>query len=163
MVGQLVIVITVLDYEQRKYIKSQKINMLSAQPATYSSTFIDMLQTCTEISYKIHGMVEIELSAIPQKSLSKSHNLGKQQIYSMKNIIHNIHVIPATEDKSSYRGKRLFYVNNYIDWNQYTSLYNLDFMNTSTALVNKFSFKLQQEMMNRKAKSDGESEKELTE
>ncbi|KMU92313.1 hypothetical protein CIHG_10141 [Coccidioides immitis H538.4] len=120
-------------------------------------------QTHTGIPHKIHDMVKMELSVISQKSLLKSHNLSKQQIYFMKNIIHGAYIVPATEGKSLYRSKRLFYVNNYINWNQYTSLYNPDFMNTSTALANKLFSKLQQEMANRKAKSDREFEKELTE
>ncbi|EFW21149.1 conserved hypothetical protein [Coccidioides posadasii str. Silveira] len=100
-----------------------------------------MLQTYTEIPYKIYSMIEVELSAISQKSLSKSCNLDKQQIYFIENIICGTYIVLATEDKSLHKDKRLFDVNNYIDWDQYTSLYDSDFINTGTEgiPVNKVS------------------------
>ena len=64
--------------------------------------------------YKIHGMIELEkMHALIVKNL---HNLGANRIIEILSVIHSTHIVPKKQDKF------LFYVNNYINWNQFNQL-----------------------------------------
>jgi hypothetical protein len=43
-------------------------------------------------------------------------------MYSLENVIRSVHVIPTSAEHES------FYVNNYIDWDHYNTLYDPDFL-----------------------------------
>ena len=47
-------------------------------------------------------------------------NLGAHWIIEILLVLYNTHVVPRDQDKF------LFYINNYIDWDQFNELYDLD-------------------------------------
>ena len=72
-----------------------------------------------------HGMIEVARGR--QSNAANPRTLGSRRFYGLPSIERSAHVVPAT-----IRGKEFFYVNNYIDWGQYNSIYNPDFLSTST-------------------------------
>ena len=51
------------------------------------------------------------------------HSLASGRFYSMQSILQSAHVVPA-----GYSHSDLFYINNYVDWDQYNTLYLPDFL-----------------------------------
>ena len=47
-------------------------------------------------------------------------NLGARHIIEVSLILRNAHVVPRNQDRV------VFYVNNYIDWDQFNQLYDAD-------------------------------------
>ena len=50
-------------------------------------------------------------------------NLGAHRIIKVSSIFHGAHVVPKDQDRA------VFYVNNYIDWDQFNQLYDADWFN----------------------------------
>ena len=60
-------------------------------------------------------MIELEnMRALTTKNL---HNLGTHWIIEISLVLRSAHVVPRDQDKF------VFYVNNYIDWDQFNQLY----------------------------------------
>jgi hypothetical protein len=49
-----------------------------------------------------------------------ARNLGPCWFYNMSTILCNAHIVPGTPGT--------YYINNYVDWDQYNTLYNPDFI-----------------------------------
>ena len=47
-------------------------------------------------------------------------NLGAHRIIEVSSVLHSVHIVPRDQDRM------VFYVNNYIDWDQFNQLYNAD-------------------------------------
>ncbi len=63
-------------------------------------------------------MIEIEKMYV---LIAKNpRNLGAYQIIEISSILRGTHVVPRDQDKV------VFYINNYIDWDQFNQLYDLD-------------------------------------
>ncbi len=75
-------------------------------------------------------MVEVESWSITIEKNSR-FLIGKR-IYSLAYIIRGTHVISATLPSVQY-----WFVNNYIDWDQFNTLYNKDFKKKATRIVDK--------------------------
>ena len=63
-------------------------------------------------------------------------------MYSLENVIRSAHVIPISAEHES------FYVNNYIDWDQYNTLYDPDFLRNGKRLAKQLARQLDTEMRN---------------
>ncbi len=67
---------------------------------------------------KIHGMIELEKM---RASIAENpRNLGAHRIIEIFLVLHSVHVTPKDQDKV------VFYINNYIDWDQFNQLYDPD-------------------------------------
>jgi hypothetical protein len=63
----------------------------------------------------------------------KKRNLGSQRFYAMENILRSAYLVPAViPSDESYEA---FFVNNYIDWEQFNTLYDPDFKRTGKRLA----------------------------
>lgn len=62
----------------------------------------------------------IEFEKMRTLTANNLRNLGAYQIIEISSILQNVYVI------SRDQGKIIFYINNYIDWNQFNLLYDLD-------------------------------------
>ncbi len=77
-------------------------------------------------------MVEVEPWPI---SIGKNPRfLTGERIYSLAHIIRGAHVIPATLPPVQY-----WFVNNYIDWDQFNTLYDEDFERKGTRAADKIA------------------------
>lgn len=78
----------------------------------------------------VHGMIEIE---IPPKNTARSPRyLGRNRFYDLPTIDRSAHIVPATLTSGT-----IFYVNNYIDWDQYNTLYDPDWMTRGKQIITK--------------------------
>ena len=72
-------------------------------------------------------MIEVEPSL--ESQAKNPRKLGHRRFYEMSNVIRSAHVVPA--------GKGRSYINNYIDWDQYNTLYDVDFINNGTRVADR--------------------------
>lgn len=80
----------------------------------------------------IHGIVEVEPWPI---SLRRSPRFFTgEKIYSLAHIIRGAHVVLATLLPVQY-----WFVNNYIDWDQFNTLYDKDFETKGTRTADKIA------------------------
>ncbi len=84
--------------------------------------------------YEIHRI--IELKKIRASIAENPCNLSTHQIIEISLVLHSAHVVPKDQDKI------LFYVNNYIDWDQFNQLYDLDWMEKGIRNVDAVARKL---------------------
>ncbi len=70
--------------------------------------------------HEIHGM--IELKKMRAFIVESPRNLGAHWIIEISSILHIAHMVPRDQDKV------MFYVNNFIDWDQFNQLYDPDLM-----------------------------------
>ena len=71
-----------------------------------------------------HGVVEVERAR--PSTARNPRTLGKRRFYSLANIERSAHVVPA-----SVKGKELYYINSFVHFDQYNSIYDTDFINKS--------------------------------
>ncbi len=92
-----------------------------AHTLKYTGAMVKLLQWRQRGSVNpVHGMVEVEPWPI---TIGKNPQfLIGERIYSLVHIIRGAHVILATLPLVQY-----WFVNNYIDWDQFNTLYNKDF------------------------------------
>ncbi|KAI9840208.1 MAG: hypothetical protein M1837_001836 [Sclerophora amabilis] len=120
LLGQLQLVVTIIDHERRDAL---------GKPHVYAGALVEIWHPRNRgLSLEIHGMVEVE--RWPESRARQPRNLGQRRFYGMSTILRSAHVIPA-RDKVSY-------VNNYIDWDQYNTLYEPDFLNNGTRIAERF-------------------------
>ena len=62
------------------------------------------------------------MHALTAKNL---YNVGAHQIIEISSILYSAHIFPKDQDKF------VFYINNYIHWDQFNQLYNPDWMEKS--------------------------------
>lgn len=115
--GQVKITVTVFD-PWYPWIKS-KSSIQSAKSLFHCGALVEVLRPVNSgIPNPIHGMIEFENWG---QSFITNRNLNPRslQFHSMSTVIRSAHVVPS--------GKAgLFYINNFIDWDQYNTLYDLE-------------------------------------
>ena len=68
--------------------------------------------------YEIHRMIELKkMHVLITENL---HYLGAHQIIEISLVLYNAYLVPRDQDKF------VFYINNYIDWDQFNQLYDPD-------------------------------------
>ena len=108
---------------------------LKNKSVTYIGAFVKLynLKNGGQI-YEIHEKTELKkMRALTAKN---SCNLGAYWIIEILLVVRSVHVVPKNQDKF------VFYVNNYIDWDQFNQLYNLDWMKKRIRNVNAVAGKL---------------------
>ena len=71
--------------------------------------------------HEIHGMVELD--KWHASTAENPRNLGAHRIIEVFLVLRSAHVVPRDQDRM------VFYVNNYIDWDQFNQLYDADWFN----------------------------------
>ena len=119
LVGQLRLVVTILDHERRD---------TAGRHLRYTAALVDEMQLLNNGQpHKVHGMIEVEPSL--ESQAKNPRKLGHRRFYEMSNVIRSAHVVPA--------GKGRSYINNYIDWDQYNTLYDVDFINNGMRVADR--------------------------
>ena len=105
------------------------------KPITYTGAFVKLYkQRNRRQVYEIHGMVE--LNKWHALTAENPRNLGAHRIIEVSSILRNAHVVLRDQDRM------VFYVNNYIDQNQFNQLYDTDWFNKGIRNVNAVAHKL---------------------
>ena len=92
---------------------------LKGKPVTYTRAFVELYNWKNHGQvHEIHKMIKLEkMRALTVENLC---NLGIHQMIEISLILHSVHVIPRDQNKF------VFYINNYIDWDQFNQLYDPD-------------------------------------
>lgn len=123
LVGQLLIVVSVRDPDTHRY----DVNGESVQ---YTGALIDALKWRRGGEpHDMHGMIEAE--RVSRGRWPDSRRLGSRQLWDLATIRRSAHVVPTDEEDSS------FYINNYIDWEMYNTLYRADWETIGTRQADK--------------------------
>jgi hypothetical protein len=156
VVGQVKIIVTIFD-PQNEWQKLRSVEQLGAS-LTHCGALIETLRPVNNgIPHEIHGMIEF-------KSWGQSFtgntdiSLRGLKLYPMAAIIRSAHVIPSNR-------AGIFYVNNYIDWEQFNNLYYPQSRETEYRRAVKESNKLSEHLKHKaveilEAKKAAEEKKE---
>ena len=120
LVGQLLVTLTVVDKgcrDDRGVHPKYTGSMVATRRYRNAGKFHD-----------IHGMIEVEEWL--QSTVRTPRILTGRRFYKLTNIIRSAHLIPGR-----CNGKDIFYVNNYIDFDQFNTLYDLEFEKNGTRAV----------------------------
>jgi hypothetical protein len=128
-VGQLQVLISVvdIDYPTSKNTTSTHL--------TYHGALVDIFPLKGESidpkhwgqtlgnPHPIHGMIEVTRPLVP--TTMQPQMLKGRWFYTLDGILRSAHIVPSTNGAPDKRGDS-FYINNYIDWDQYQVLYKGD-------------------------------------
>ncbi len=93
----------------------------SNKSSVYTEVLIKRLRKRhQELSHEIHDMIKMKNWSI--NLIRNSQKLETHRFYWLTNVIQSTHVMLMNENMNIY------YVNNYIDWDQYNTLYDEDFL-----------------------------------
>ena len=92
------------------------------KPITYIGAFVELYKWRNRGQvHEINGMIELDKWHASTAENLRNH--GVHRIIEVSSILHGAHVVPRDQDRM------VFYVNNYIDWNQFNQLYDNDWFN----------------------------------
>ena len=129
-IGKLLLIVTVVDLERFT---------VKGKPITYTGAFVELYnwRNYGQV-HEIHGMVELEKWYA--STAENPRNLGAYRIIEVSSVLRSAHVVPRDQDRA------VFYVNNYIDWDQFNQLYDADWFNkgirNADVVVRKFRLAL---------------------
>ena len=114
MIGELQLVLTVKD-------EGIAGELGCTQIPKYTGALVKLLQWRQRgIIDPIHGMVEVELW--PTSVAKNQRLLTEKRIFFLAHIIRGAYVVQARAAPVQY-----WFVNNYVDWDQFNTLYNKNF------------------------------------
>ncbi len=120
--NHLNLIVTVLNH---KRLNSNKSNI-------YTEILIKHLRKWyQELLHEIHDMIEMKNWSI--NLIRNSWKLKAHWFYWLMNVIQSAHVMFMNENMNIY------YVNNYIDWDQYNTLYDEDFLKKKHQKMNELN------------------------
>jgi hypothetical protein len=121
-VGQVQAIVTVIDDSRRDS---------KGVPVHYTGAFIDLLHPKHNGHvHSVHGMVEVE--DWPQMRSQNPCNIGHCCFFDMSTILRSAHVIPTGN-------AGVYYINNYVDWDQYNTIFDPDFLMNGTQDADRIS------------------------
>ena len=122
-VGQLQLIIFVLDHA--RLVQNRE------RPRVYTGVFLEVLRWVNKrATDKVHRMLEVEKQ--PVHTAKNPRLLGARRFYNLSNIIRSVHLIPVNEKFTR------FFVNNYIDWDQYNTVYDPEFIAKRTRVADNW-------------------------
>ncbi len=120
--NHLNLIVTVLNH---KRLNSNKSNI-------YTEILIKHLRKWyQELLHEIHDMIKMKNWSI--NLIRNSWKLKAHWFYWLMNVIQSAHVMFMNENMNIY------YVNNYIDWDQYNTLYDEDFLKKKHQKMNELN------------------------
>ena len=94
---------------------------LKGKPVIYTRAFVELYNWRNH--KQVHEIYEIiKLEKMRASIAENLRNLGAYWMMKILSILHSAHVVPRDQDKF------VFYINNYIDWNYFNQLYDLDWI-----------------------------------
>ncbi len=126
MIERLLLIVTVADPQQSNR---------KGKPMMYTGVFVEIYNWRSRgLVHETHRMVELE--TYPISRAENSLNLGGQRFYKISEVLRSAQVVPrGTEDNT-------FYLNNYIDQDQFNQLYDPEWQTKGTRSANAIVQKL---------------------
>ena len=115
LLGQLQLIVTVIDMT-RQDGKDKALR--------YTGALVELFKWRNggEV-HATHGMFEVE--KWPAASSGHRRNLGPLRFYEIPTVINTAHLVPADAEASK------FYVNNWVNWEAYNTIYDPDFLHNN--------------------------------
>jgi len=104
----------------------------------YISTLVDLFKSMNKgCSHDVHNI--IELNDWPAHVFNNSWFIEGWRFYIMSTILQSVHIISASLKKRQRIKGAMYYLNNFIDWNSYNSIYEEDFLTKGTNVALYYS------------------------
>ena len=87
-----------------------------------------------EIFHEVHDMIEVDFYSF--KKLKTQRQLKFRRVFEMIDILKSVHII--FDLMISNKHNFISYINNYVDWDSYNILYDMNFMKKNKKIKNKF-------------------------
>jgi hypothetical protein len=127
MIGKSIMFITVMDVE----VECGQV--LGGEAPRYYGAVLNMMRLRNKgRANAIHGMIEVE--DFPDHTAPGRN--GKIRCYDIQTVHRSVHAVPAGLDDNN-DNKKLWYVNNFIDWDSYNTLFNSDWREENKREVTK--------------------------
>ncbi len=108
MIGRLLLTVTVADPQRSNRKK---------KPMVYTGAFVEIYnRRSRELVYETHRMIKLE--KYPISRAENPLNPGGQRFYKISEVLQSAHVVPRDTEGNT------FYLNNYINWDQFNQLYD---------------------------------------
>ena len=115
LLGQLQLIVTVINSMQRDG---------NDRALRYTGALIELFKWRNRGQvHPTYGMFEVE--RWPSNGSTQPCNLGAVRFYKIPTVIHCAHLVPADALASK------FYVNNWVNWEAYNTIYNPDFLDSN--------------------------------
>ena len=112
LIGHVQLIVSIVDHARRDS---------RGKHPMYSGVLLDLLRPRNNGQpNEIHGM--IEMKTWPRTHAKSPRNLNGRRFYDLSMIMRSAHLIPSGINSD------VFYVNNYIDWDQFNTLYDEEFL-----------------------------------
>ena len=126
LVGRLLLTVTVADPQRLDQKK---------KPVMYTGAFVEIYNwRSRELVYETHRM--IKLKKYPISRVENPLNLSGQWFYKISEVLQSAHVVLRDTESNT------FYLNNYIDWDQFNQLYNSEWQTKGIQSANAIIRKL---------------------
>ena len=101
----------------------------------YTKVLIELLRfRAKEVSHEVHDIIEVDLYSFKKSKIQRQ--LKFRRVFEIIDILKNVHII--LDSMISNKHNFISYINNYVDWDLYNTLYNMNFMKKSKKIKNKF-------------------------
>lgn len=122
MIGRLQLIVSIYDHERLS-------DKGKCRVYTGALVVLHRLKNNGEVD-QTHEMFEVE--AISINKSKRPRELHSHRFFEMHDILRSAHIVP-TEREGHY------YVNNFVDWDQYNIIYDPDFMAKGIRVADKFA------------------------
>ena len=104
----------------------------------YTDALVNLFQSLNKsCSHDIHKM--IELSDWSAQIFNNSQIMRDCRFFIMSNILWSVHIISAPLGTRQRSGAATYYLNNFVDWDSYNTIYKEDFLNKGTKVALYYS------------------------
>ena len=81
----------------------------------------------------------IELSDWPAQIFNNSQIMKGCRFFTMSNILQSVHIISASLETRQRSETVIYYLNNFVNWDSYNTIYEEDFLNKDTKIALYYS------------------------
>lgn len=122
--AQMLVILSVLDLQCPQTTRKAPV-----KASVYTGAFLDVYSLRDQGRQNSrHGMIEARRHVHVVSSSLRS--LGHRRFYHLGLIQRSAHLVPSLDDESE-----VYYINSYIDWDQYSTVYDPDFLSKDLAIA----------------------------
>ncbi len=103
----------------------------------YISALVDLFKSMNKGCFDVHNI--IELSDWPAHVFNNPWFIEGWRFYTMSTVLWSVHIISASLKKRQRIKGTMYYLNNFIDWDSYNSIYEKDFLTKGTNVALYYS------------------------
>ena len=122
--GRLLLILTVAD---------TSLPRVEQQFPHYSCAWIELLDVRNGgVPHAAHGMIEVQT-----KREDGARTLRARRFFELSTILRSVHIVPGSKDQNGKQGPA--YINNFVDFDSYNSIYDRDFMKKGRDVAKRYT------------------------